>query len=182
MDARVGNRTSSRRQSATPARGGDPRLPYVSRLVAIPTGERVDTPADLYRLSHDMIDLQQEQLRALLLDPGNHLLGIHLVYQGTIDGVAVRLADLFREAIRVGATALALVHNHPTGRADQPSAGDLLLTAEAVRAGHLLGIAVVDHVIVGRGAPGFFSLLALALTDGAPLAASTPARSRDTTP
>lgn len=170
MDARVGTPPSARRQTTTPKRGGDPRIPYVSKLVAAPTGERVDTPADLYRLSRDMIELQQEQLRAVLLDPGNRLLGIHLVYQGTIDGVAVRLADLFREAIRVGATALALVHNHPTGRADQPSAGDLTLTAEAVRAGHLLGIAVVDHVIVGRGAPGYCSLLALALADSGTIA------------
>ena len=174
MDARVGTRFSPSRRPITPTRGIDPRTPYVSRLVATPTGERVNTPADLYRLSRDMIELQQEQLRAILLDPGNRLLGVHLIYQGTIDGVAVRLADLFREAIRVGATALALVHNHPTGRADQPSTDDLLLTTEAVRAGHLLGIAVVDHVIVGRGEPGYFSLFALALADTSTLASTTP--------
>ncbi len=174
MDARVGTRSAPSRRPIAPTRGGDPRTPYVSRLVATPTGERVNTPADLYRLSRDMIELQQEQLRAILLDPGNRLLGVHLVYQGTIDGVAVRLADLFREAIRIGATALALVHNHPTGRTDQPSAGDLLLTAEAMRAGHLLGIAVVDHVIVGRGEPGYFSLLTLALADTGTLAPTTP--------
>lgn len=170
MDARVDPPPSPRRRPGATPPGGDPRTPYVSKLIAAPTRERVETPADLYRLSRDMIDLQQEQLRAILLDPGNRLLGIHLVYQGTIDGVAVRLADLFREAVRVGATALALVHNHPTGRADQPSAVDLLLTAEAVRAGHLLGIAVVDHVIVGRGTPGYFSLIALALADAVPTA------------
>jgi len=174
LDARVGTRSAPSRRPIAPTRGGDPRTPYVSRLVATPTGERVNTPADLYRLSRDMIELQQEQLRAILLDPGNRLLGVHLVYQGTIDGVAVRLADLFREAIRIGATALALVHNHPTGRTDQPSAGDLLLTAEAMRAGHLLGIAVVDHVIVGRGEPGYFSLLTLALADTGTLAPTTP--------
>jgi DNA repair protein RadC len=148
-----------------PARRAEARrTPYVSRLVSATARDQVHGPGDIYRLSRDMVDLQQEQLRVVLLDAGNRVLGLHLVYQGTLDGIDVRLADLFREAIRVGATAVALVHNHPSGRADQPSASDLLLTADAVRAGQLLGIAVLDHVVVGREQPRFFSVMALAHT------------------
>ncbi len=161
MDTRVKTRFVARRGHRM-ARGGTPWTPYVSRVAATPIDERVQAPGDIYRLSLDMIDLQQEQLRVVLLDPGNRLLGIHLVYQGTVDSITVCLADLFREAIRVGATALALVHNHPTGRTDQPSPSDLLLTVEALRAGQLLGIAVIDHVIVAREAPGYFSILNMA--------------------
>jgi len=161
----------ARHRRPTPASRERPHwLPYVSRVITPPAGATVGAPADIYRLCPDMMDLQQEQLRVVLLDAGNRLLGLHLVYQGTIDGVAVRLADLFREAIRVGATAIALVHNHPTGRADNPSASDLLLTAEAVRAGILLGIAVLDHVIVGREEPGYRSIMGMALAGTDPVA------------
>jgi DNA repair protein RadC len=99
--------------------------------------------------------LAQEQLRAVLLDTKLHVLGTPLIYQGGLNATAVRLADCFREAVRLGADSLILVHNHPSGD-PTPSPEDVRLTADAARAGEVLGIAVLDHIVIGR--PGYVSL------------------------
>jgi DNA repair protein RadC len=106
-------------------------------------------------LGPELRDLAQEQLRAVLLDAKLHVLGTPLIYQGGLNATAIRLADCFREAVRLGADSLILVHNHPSGD-PTPSPEDVRLTADAGRAGELLGIEVLDHVVVGR--PGHVSL------------------------
>lgn len=100
-------------------------------------------------LAPELAELAQEQLRVVLLDSKNRVLAVCLVYQGGLNATVVRLADLFREAVRLGAAALILVHNHPSGD-PSPSPEDVRLTREAGRAGDLLGIEVLDHLIVGR--------------------------------
>jgi DNA repair protein RadC len=128
----------------------------VGTLEVAPDGRVIHCPADVADyLGPEMADLAQEQLRAVLLDAKNRILGVRLVYQGGQNAINVRLADCFREAVRAGATAILLVHNHPSGDAT-PSACDIALTGEAGRVGDLLGIPVLDHIIVGR--PGFVSL------------------------
>jgi len=115
-------------------------------------------PADIAAyLAPEMADLPQEQLRVVLLDRRGRLIDVPLVYQGGQTETAVRLADCFREAVRRSAAAIVLVHNHPSA---DPTASpdDVQLTHDAGRAGLLLGIAVVDHVIVARD--GFVSLRA----------------------
>ncbi len=87
----------------------------------------------------------------LLLDTKNGVIAEIQLYVGTIDSCQVRVAELFREAVWRNARNLILVHNHPAGSAD-PSPEDVVLTREAVRAGLLLDIAVLDHVVVGRQA------------------------------
>lgn len=116
----------------------------------------VRRPADVADLlGPEMVDLAQEQLRVVLLDTKRHILGIHLIYQGGVNAVVIRLGDVFREAVACGAAAILLVHNHPSG-APQASQEDVLLTEEAALAGRLLGIEVVDHIILAR--EGFVSL------------------------
>ncbi len=100
-------------------------------------------------LAPELAELAQEQLRVVLLDSKNRVLAVCLVYQGGLNATVVRLADLFREAVRVGAATLILVHNHPSGD-PSPSPEDIRLTREAGRAGDLLGIEVLDHVVVAR--------------------------------
>ncbi|MGH2461323.1 MAG: JAB domain-containing protein [Chloroflexota bacterium] len=113
-------------------------------------------PGDLAQyLSAEMSQLAQEQLRVANLDTKNHLLSTSLVYQGGLNATVIRLADCFREAVRLGAAAVILVHNHPSGD-PTPSPEDVRLTAEAGRVGDLLGIDVLDHLVIGR--PGFVSL------------------------
>lgn len=94
--------------------------------------------------------LTQEQLRVVLLDTRNRVLDIVLVYQGNVNSTIVRMAEVFREAIVVCAPNVVLVHNHPSGDAS-PSPEDAALTKQAVEAGQLLGIEVLDHIVVGRG-------------------------------
>ncbi|MCW5851821.1 MAG: hypothetical protein KIT87_17240 [Anaerolineae bacterium] len=123
-----------------------------------PPGEQpmLRKPADVAAyLGPEMTDLAQEQLRVILLDIKNHVLGTRLVYQGGLNAVVIRLADCFREAVACGAAAVILVHNHPSGD-PTPSAEDVRLTREAGQAGDLLGIEVLDHIVLGR--PGFVSL------------------------
>jgi DNA repair protein RadC len=93
----------------------------------------------------------QEQLRVVLLTTKNAVIDTPLVVQGDGNTAAVRMADIFRPAIAAGAVAIILSHNHPSGD-PTPSPNDVNLTREAVGAGALLGIEVIDHVIVGTAA------------------------------
>jgi len=86
------------------------------------------------------------------------LIDTPLIYQGGQTETAVRLADCFRDAVRANAAAIVLVHNHVSAD-PTPSADDVQLTQDAGQAGLLLGIAVLDHVILGR--EGTSSLRAL---------------------
>ncbi len=126
----------------------------VDRTDITADGRIVRTPADVVGcLGSDLADLAQEQLRVVSLDTKNRLLGASLVYQGGINSIMVRLADCFREAVRVNAAAVLLVHNHPSGD-PEPSPEDVRVTREAAQVGDLLGIDLLDHVIVGHRAFG----------------------------
>ena len=128
----------------------------VSRIDVAGDVRTVRGPADVVQyLEAEMAPLAQEQLRVANLDTKNHLLSTSLVYQGGLNATVIRLADCFREAVRVGAAAVILVHNHPSGD-PTPSPEDIRLTAEAGHVGELLGIDVLDHIVIGR--PGFVSL------------------------
>ncbi len=111
----------------------------------------IRTPEDAYAVAGaEMATLEQEQLRVLLLDTRNRVLRTVTVAQGHVNGAQVRIAELFREAIRSNAPALVLLHNHPSGD-PTPSRADIELTRSAVEAGRLLGIDVVDHLVIGHG-------------------------------
>lgn len=99
-------------------------------------------------LAPELVDLAQEQFRVLLLDVKGQLLGTALVYQGGTNSIPIRLADCFREAVRAGAASVIFCHNHPSGD-PTPSQEDVSITRLAVQAGTLLGIAVLDHIVVG---------------------------------
>ncbi|HZS00050.1 MAG TPA: JAB domain-containing protein [Chloroflexota bacterium] len=124
---------------------------YELGLVGVAASDQVlRSPVDVAGyLGAELADLAQEQLRVVLLDTKNHVVGTQLVYQGGLNATTIRLADCFHEAIARGAAALILVHNHPSGD-PTPSPEDVRLTREAGRAGDLLGIDVLDHVVIGR--------------------------------
>lgn len=94
--------------------------------------------------------LAQEQLRVVILNSKNLILAISLVYQGGLNSTVIRLADLFREPVALGATAVVLVYNHPSGD-PTPSSEDIQMTEEAARAADLLGIELLDHLTLARG-------------------------------
>ncbi len=113
-------------------------------------------PADVADLlMGEMALLPQEVMRAVLLDTRSRVIGTPLVHQGSLHAVPVRVAEMFREAIRRNARSLIAVHNHPSGT-PEPSADDIVVTRELVTAGDLLDIPLRDHIVIG--AEGFVSM------------------------
>lgn len=100
-------------------------------------------------LGPEMATLVQEQLRVLLLDKRNRVVGQRVVYQGSVDAVAVRPAELLRPAVIAGVPALIAVHNHPSGD-PSPSPSDIATTRTLAEAAQLLGIELLDHVVLAR--------------------------------
>ena len=87
----------------------------------------------------------------VMLDTKNHVLRVATVYQGNVSSSLVRVGELFRDAVRLNAAGVILVHNHPSGD-PTPSPDDLHLTAEALAAGRLLDIELLDHLVIGHDA------------------------------
>lgn len=120
------------------------------RSLSGPSGSRwmIRAPRDISdRLLPEMGRLEREELRVLLLNAKNVVLRQVTVYQGNVSAALVRVAELFRDAVRIHAAGVIVVHNHPSGD-PEPSPDDLHLTAEAIAAGRLLDIALLDHVIL----------------------------------
>jgi len=112
----------------------------------------VRSPRDVAdRLILQMGRLEREKLRVVVLDSKNHVLRIATVYQGNVSSSLVRVGELFRDAVRLNAASLILCHNHPSGD-PTPSPDDLHLTAEALAAGRLLDIDLLDHLVIGHDA------------------------------
>ncbi len=100
-------------------------------------------------LAIDMAHLHHERVRVLYLDTKNRLVRDHLFGDGTIDEAAIHPREVIKQGLDLGASALILVHNHPSG-SPEPSRADIDITRRIAEAGRPLGIAVHDHVIVGR--------------------------------
>jgi DNA repair protein RadC len=108
-------------------------------------------PADIARLVQGEMELlPQEELRLLVLDTRHRLLSNRTLYRGSVSAAPARIAELFREAVRQNAAAIAVAHNHPSGD-PSPSAADVAFTEDLVRAGALMQVDVLDHVVVGAG-------------------------------
>lgn len=103
---------------------------------------------------------QTERFRVLYLDRKNRLIVDDLQQKGTVDHAAVYPREVLKRALELGATALILVHNHPSGD-PSPSAADVAMTREVRQAADALGITLHDHVVVGR--TGTASMRALGL-------------------
>lgn len=100
-------------------------------------------------LAIDMAHLTVERVRVLYLDTKNKLIDDHHVGDGSIDEAAIHPREVIRRAMDLGASALIMVHNHPSG-SPEPSRADIQITKRIAEAGRLLGITVHDHVIIGR--------------------------------
>ena len=120
------------------ARGGVENRPILSSWNAL-----------IDYLTIDMAHLNHERVRVLYLNAQNRLILDHLVTDGSIDEAAIHPREVIRKAFDIGATALILVHTHPSGNSE-PSRADIAITQRIAEAGRLLGVTVHDHVIVGR--------------------------------
>lgn len=83
----------------------------------------------------------------LLFDCKNHIIGERLISKGTMNASMAEPRDIFGEALRGGAAAIVLIHNHPSGDTT-PSPADLTVTQRVFEAGELVGIRLLDHIIV----------------------------------
>jgi len=113
--------------------------------------ETPEQAANYWRLHvqvHPYFDPDRECLIVLLLTTRRHIKGHHLVSIGTMDTILVSPVSIFRVAVVASAAAAVLMHNHPSGDAT-PSEADVRVTRELVKAGQLLRIELLDHVIVG---------------------------------
>lgn len=102
----------------------------------------------------------REQFRILFLDKKNHLIADEVQQQGTIDHTPVYVREVVKRALELSATAIVLVHNHPSGD-PTPSRADIDMTKQIVAAAKPLGVAVHDHIIVGRDGHASFRALKL---------------------
>ena len=125
------------------------------RLLTSPDVDRpvIRCPSDAANLVLDMGLLEQEHLRTLLLNTKNHVLGVHEVYRAASTAPWSGSASCSRKPSAATAPAIILVHNHPSGD-PSPSGDDIQVTRQAVAAGKLLDIAVLDHLIIGRASGG----------------------------
>ncbi len=111
-----------------------------------PVLERADVVADLLR--EEMRFYPVETFHILLLNTRHRLIRIEKISNGTLDTILVHPRDVFKPAIAASAAAIILVHNHPSGD-PSPSDADVRATRDLIRAGQVLKIDVLDHVIIG---------------------------------
>ncbi|MGB1250118.1 MAG: RadC family protein [Candidatus Promineifilaceae bacterium] len=110
----------------------------------------IQSPADAANIfMTEMAFLMQEHLRVMLLDTRNRVMRVETIYKGSLNTAVVRVAEIFRPAIKDNAASIVLAHNHPSGD-PSPSAEDVRMTRQVIKAGALLKIDVLDHVIIGN--------------------------------
>jgi DNA repair protein RadC len=110
----------------------------------------VKSPGDIANvLMMEMADLEQEHLKLILLNTKNQVTRMSTFYKGTVNSSQVRVAELFKEAIRHNATSIIMAHNHPSGD-PTPSPEDIRITELAIDAGNLLEIQLLDHIVIGH--------------------------------
>lgn len=151
-----------------------PKQPREWKLVSLrecPSPESMqlcDTPEKAFEYwnmhisQHPYFNPEAECLFVLLLNTRRRVKGHHLVSIGTLDTVVIHPREVFRVAILAAASAIVCMHNHPSGEA-MPSDPDIAATRQLARAGQLLRIELLDHVIVGLNQ--FVSLRALGYID-----------------
>ena len=122
------------------------------RMMAEAPEERyqIRSPSDAANLLMTMIGhKEQEHFVVLYLDTRNRVLDREILYKGSLNTSLVRIAEVFRSAVRRNCKAVIVAHNHPSGDPN-PSPEDVALTRRLVSAGKILEIDVLDHVVVGQ--------------------------------
>ena len=110
----------------------------------------LDNPATVVQFMRETNRLRNvEEFQVLLLNVRKRLIRMEEISHGLLDTILVHPREVFRAAIAANAAGIVLVHNHPSGD-PAPSEADIKVTRDLIRAGQLLKIEVVDHVIIGR--------------------------------
>lgn len=101
-------------------------------------------------MSDKLSGQKQEQFWALYFDEWMNLVGEKMLFQGSLSGSLVNPQEIFRYGVIYGCAGIIVVHNHPSGQL-KPSDKDVKTTKKLIRAGNLMSIPVIDHIIVGGG-------------------------------
>jgi len=107
-----------------------------------------ETAVSILKSIYADLDADQEHVTILCLNKAHKVTGFKVLFTGGQDESIVDLKVLYRNALMLGATALVIAHNHPSGRTE-PSTQDLDMTRKVLSAGEMLGIRVLDHIILG---------------------------------
>lgn len=113
--------------------------------------EKVTSPSVLYRMVEDVFDLSSESVEKFgifTLNTKNKVNGAHIVSVGTINASIVHPREVFKTALLDNANSIIAFHNHPSGDTT-PSNEDIDITERLVKAGELLGVKLLDHIIIG---------------------------------
>ena len=128
---------------------------YVAESALGPPRPRISRAEDVARMCAPLARARVEIFRVLLLNVRHEVLRRVTVSRGSLTSAIVHPREVFRPAILASAATILVVHNHPSGDAE-PSREDVEISKRLARAGELLGIPLLDHVIVARG--GYASL------------------------
>ena len=117
--------------------------------------EKLNMPENVYRFLQavKLDEEEQENLIVLILNTQSCIKAYYTVSIGLIDTAQAHAREVFRNAILYGASRIILAHNHPSG-SPEPSREDIKITGTLVKAGKIIGIEIIDHIIIGIG---FFS-------------------------
>jgi len=108
----------------------------------------ISSPKDIANLFMAEISLlEREELRVVLLNTKNRVMGVERLYQGSVNSALVRTTEVFAAAVKRTCPAIAIVHNHPSGD-PTPNQEEVAMTTRLIEAGDLLDIELIDHVVI----------------------------------
>lgn len=111
----------------------------------------IHNPREAYEVfAPHLTGLDHEEFWVMCLDTKNHVMSVEKLYQGTLDGAMIRIAEVFRPAIRRNASSIMVAHCHPSGD-PTPSAEDISVTRQVMNVGKAMEIALLDHIVIGHG-------------------------------
>jgi len=120
-----------------------------SKRFLIKSNGKIQSAEDVIRHIEDLRNKKQEHFVTLTLDGAGNLIEKRTVFIGTLNKSLVHPREIFADAISDRAASVIFVHNHPSGNVD-PSEVDLAVTNRLKKAGDILGIEVIDHIIIGK--------------------------------
>lgn len=129
---------------------------YNARQQMLAERQKVRAPADCLPILDKYATRKQEEFIVVYLNGAHEIIGHKSVTKGLLNRTVVHPREVFREAIKRNCAAVILAHNHPSGSIE-PSGEDKGVTEKLVKAGELLGIPVLDHIIVAKH--GYYSML-----------------------
>ncbi len=109
----------------------------------------IHSPEDSYDSFMPLLEHKQKEcIMVMSLNTRNHVISIDQIYEGSLNATSIRIGELFIPAIKCGAAAVIMAHNHPSGD-PAPSPDDITITKAVIKAGKLLDIQVLDHLVLG---------------------------------